>query len=118
MVTHREKLPVKRESRTTNFNVAGLKGYMIVGLYDSGRPGEVFLKVAKTGTTMQGILDGLAIMISHALQYGVPLGEITKSLKGMRFEPFGMTTDEDVPAAQSVCDYIALKLEHDYREFL
>lgn len=117
-MTHREKLPRARRGHTSRFEIGvapnQLSGYMTVGVYEDGQPGEVFLKASKTGSTMQGVLDGLAIMISHALQYGMPLSEVVSALGGLRFEPMGTTGDEDVTFAASICDYIAKKLAHDY----
>jgi len=116
----RRHLPKSRASQTTGFVIgdSALKGYVTIGMYEDGSPGEVFIQASKSGSTIQGCLDGMAIMISHSLQYGVPLGEVVDALKGMRFEPMGMTNDADVPEALSVCDYIASKLEHDFKQFL
>ncbi len=106
----REKLPRDRRSRTFDFRVADCKGFVTVGEYDDGRPGEVFLRVSKQGSTMAGIMDALAISISHGLQYGVPLRNFVETFTGMRFEPAGMTDDPDVRIATSLMDYLFRKL--------
>lgn len=115
-MSNRIKPTRERKSVTSAFNLSGIKGYLTVGFYPDGQVCEVFIKVAKTGSTLQGVLDGMAIMISHALQYGMPLADVVDALEDMRFEPFGMTNDPDVPSASSLCDYIAKKLKHDYGE--
>ncbi|MEM9613324.1 MAG: vitamin B12-dependent ribonucleotide reductase [Actinomycetota bacterium] len=106
----REKLPRDRRSRTFEFRVADCKGFVTVGEYDDGRPGEVFLRVSKQGSTLAGIMDALAISLSHGLQYGVPLRTFVETYTGMRFEPAGMTDDPDVRIASSIMDYLFRKL--------
>jgi len=106
----REKLPRTRTSRTFEFRVADCKGFVTVGEYDDGRPGEVFVRVSKQGSTLAGIMDAFAIAISHGLQYGVPLRSYVEAFAGMRFEPAGMTDDPDIRMAQSLMDYLFRKL--------
>ncbi|MFV0260462.1 MAG: vitamin B12-dependent ribonucleotide reductase, partial [Acidimicrobiales bacterium] len=89
----RERLPRDRRSRTFDFRVADCKGFVTIAEYDDGRPGEVFLRVSKQGSTLAGIMDALAISLSHGLQYGVPLRTYVETYTGMRFEPAGMTDD-------------------------
>src|SRR5262249_22453370 len=106
----RERLPRNRKSRTFEFRVADCKGFVTVGEYDDGRPGEVFMKVSKQGSTLAGIMDAFAIAISHGLQYGVPLRSYIEAFSGMRFEPAGMTDDPDIRMAESLMDYLFRKL--------
>jgi ribonucleoside-diphosphate reductase alpha chain len=119
----RQKLPRTRTSRTFSFRVADCHGYVTVGEYEDGRPGELFLKVAKQGSTLAGIMDAFAISVSHGLQYGVPLEAFVEMFTNMRFEPAGMTDDPDIRFATSLVDYIFRRLaveymEHDKREAL
>jgi ribonucleoside-diphosphate reductase alpha chain len=110
----REKLPRNRRGRTFAFRVADCKGFVNVGEYDDGRPGEVFLRVSKQGSTLAGIMDALAISVSHGLQYGVPLRSFVEAFTNMRFEPAGMTDDPDIRFASSLLDYIFRRLAVDY----
>ena len=110
----REKLPRNRRSRTFEFRVADCKGFVTVGEYDDGRPGEVFLRVSKQGSTLAGIMDAFAISVSHGLQYGVPLKAFVEAFTNMRFEPAGMTDDPDIRFASSLVDYIFRRLAVDY----
>jgi ribonucleotide reductase alpha subunit len=110
----REKLPRKRLSKTFSFRVADCHGYVTVGEYDDGRPGEIFLKVAKQGSTLAGIMDAFAISVSHGLQYGVPLKAFVEMYTNMRFEPAGMTDDPDIRFASSLVDYIFRRLAVEY----
>jgi ribonucleoside-diphosphate reductase alpha chain len=106
----REKLSRDRRSRTFDFRVADCKGFVTVGEYDDGRPGEIFLRVSKQGSTLAGIMDALAISLSHGLQYGVPLRTYVETFTGMRFEPAGMTDDPDIRISTSIMDYLFRKL--------
>src|SRR4029077_19218242 len=106
----RQKLPKTRRSRTFSFRVADCHGYVTVGEYEDGRPGEVFLKVAKQGSTLAGIMDAFAISVSHGLQYGVPLEAFVEMFTNMRFEPAGMTDDPDIRFATSLVDYLFRRL--------
>jgi ribonucleoside-diphosphate reductase alpha chain len=110
----REKLPRTRRSRTFSFRVADCHGYVTVGEYDDGRPGEIFLRVAKQGSTLAGIMDAFAISVSHGLQYGVPLKAFIDMYTNMRFEPAGMTDDPDIRFASSLVDYIFRRLAVEY----
>ncbi len=106
----RERLPRARTSRTFEFRVADCKGFVTVGEYADGRPGEIFVRVSKQGSTLAGIMDAFAISLSHGLQYGVPLGAFVQAFVGMRFEPAGMTDDPDIRIASSLMDYLFRKL--------
>jgi len=103
----REKMPVERASVTHKFSVGGHEGYITVGMYDDGRPGEVFIKMAKEGSTLSGVMDGLALTISLGLQYGVPLKVFVDKLLNTRFEPSGITANANIRFVSSVLDYIA-----------
>jgi ribonucleoside-diphosphate reductase alpha chain len=106
----RKRLPRSRSSRTFEFRVADCKGFVTVGEYEDGRPGEIFVRVSKQGSTLAGIFDAFAISISHGLQYGVPLRSFVDAFIGMRFEPAGMTDDPDIRIANSLMDYLFRKL--------
>ena len=113
----RQKLPRMRTSKTFSFRVADCHGYVTVGEYEDGRPGELFLKVAKQGSTLAGIMDAFAISVSHGLQYGVPLEAFCEMFTNMRFEPAGMTDDPDIRFATSLVDYIFRRLAIAYLPF-
>jgi len=102
----RRRLPDTRRSMTHKFNVAGHEGYLTVGLYDDGRPGELFITMAKEGSTIGGLMDSLGTATSVALQYGVPIESLVKKFAHQRFEPAGMTGNRDIPFAKSLVDYI------------
>ncbi len=113
-VPKREKLERNRTSRTFEFRVADCKGFVTVGEYADGRPGEVFLKVAKQGSTLAGIMDAFSITLSYGLQYGVPLRTYVEAFTNTRFEPAGMTDDPELRIASSLLDYIFRRLALDY----
>jgi ribonucleoside-diphosphate reductase alpha chain len=113
----RERLPRRRASSTFAFRVADCEGYVTVGEYEDGRPGEVFMKVSKQGSTLAGIMDAFAIAVSLGLQHGVPLATYVKKYTNMRFEPAGMTDDPDLRIAQSLVDYIFRRLAVDYLSY-
>ena len=110
----RERLPRSRSSRTFEFRVADCKGFVTVGEYDDGRPGELFIRVSKQGSTLAGIMDAFAISVSHGLQYGVPLAAFVDAFVGMRFEPAGMTDDTDLRIASSLMDYLFRRMAVEY----
>src|SRR6202035_1787822 len=103
----REKMPVERASITHKFSVGGHEGYITVGMYDDGRPGEIFIKMSKEGSTLSGVMDGLALTISLGLQYGVPLKVFVDKLVNTRFEPSGISANPNIRFVSSVLDYIA-----------
>jgi ribonucleoside-diphosphate reductase alpha chain len=103
----RRRLPDERASITHKFSIAGHEGYIIVGMYKDGVPGEIFIKMAKEGSTLSGFMDGLALSISIGLQYGVPLKALVDKLTNTRFEPSGFTENPNIRYASSVLDYIA-----------
>jgi len=102
----RRRLPDTRRSITHKFNVAGHEGYLTVGEYDDGTPGELFITMAKEGSTIGGVMDSLGTAISVALQYGVPIESLVNKFTHQRFEPAGMTHNPDIPFAKSLVDYI------------
>ncbi len=102
----RRKLPDERQSVTHKFSIGGHEGYITVGLYEDGTPGEVFISMAKEGSTISGLMDSFATSISYALQYGVPLKFFVDKFSHVRFEPSGWTGNPQVPYAKSIMDYI------------
>ncbi len=102
----RRKLPIERQAMTHKFSVGGHDGYITVGLYEDGSPGEIFLVMAKQGSVISGLLDGFATSVSMALQYGVPLQVLCDKFAHSRFEPSGYTGFADIPFAKSITDYI------------
>jgi ribonucleoside-diphosphate reductase alpha chain len=102
----RKKLPDERQSVTHKFSVAGHEGYIHVGLYETGEPGEIFVKMAKEGSTISGLMDSFATAISLALQHGVPLRLLCDKFSRTRFEPYGFTENPDIPRASSIMDYL------------
>ncbi|WP_145444989.1 TSCPD domain-containing protein [Mucisphaera calidilacus] len=114
MVSHRLSLPTTRESLTHKFQIMGYEGYLTIGLFDDGRPGEVFIKMAKEGSTLSGMVQAFCRAFSLALQYGLPLEEAVRRFKGMRFEPMGTTNNPEIPEADSIIDYVARYLEVNY----
>ena len=110
----RERLPRRRRSSTFAFRVADCEGYVTVGEYEDGRPGEVFMKVSKQGSTLAGIMDAFSISVSLGLQHGVPLATYVRKYTNMRFEPAGITDDPELRIATSLIDYIFRRLALDY----
>ena len=102
----RHKLPAERKAITHKFDVSGHEGYLTVGKYEDGSPGEIFLVMAKEGSTVSGLMDAFATAISLALQYGVPLQALVDKFSHMRFEPAGFTKNPEIPVAKSIMDYI------------
>jgi ribonucleoside-diphosphate reductase alpha chain len=102
----RRKLPSVRNAITHKFSIGGHEGYITVGMYDDGQPGEIFLVMAKEGSAISGLMDSFATAISLALQYGVPLRVLIDKFSHVRFEPSGHTGNPQVPFAKSIVDYI------------
>lgn len=113
----RRELPKVRNSKTFSFHVADSHGYMTVGEYDDGTPGEIFMRIAKQGSTLAGFMDAFAISVSHGLQYGVPLKDYVKSFISTSFAPSGITDDADIRTASSLIDYIFRRLALSYLSF-
>jgi ribonucleoside-diphosphate reductase alpha chain len=112
----RRKLPDERSAVTHKFNVAGHEGYVTVGLYNDGKPGELFIVMAKEGSVVSGLMDGFATSVSMALQYGVPLKVLCDKFTHTRFEPSGFTGNPEIPIAKSILDYIFRWLELRFLE--
>jgi len=116
----RRRLPDTRRSITHKFNVAGHEGYLTVGLYEDGQPGELFITMSKEGSTIGGLMDSLGTATSVALQYGVPVKSLVDKFSHQRFEPAGMTENSDIPFAKSLVDYIfrwmGMQFVDGYRE--
>jgi ribonucleoside-diphosphate reductase alpha chain len=110
-------LPRVRNSKTFSFTVAGTHGYVTVGEYEDNSPGEIFVNIAKQGSTLRGIMDSFAISMSHGLQYGVPLKSYVRSFISTSFAPSGITDDPEIRTASSLVDYIARRLALTYLSF-
>jgi ribonucleoside-diphosphate reductase alpha chain len=102
----RRRLPDERPSITHKFRVGEQEGYLTVGLYDDGSPGEIFVNISREGSTVSGLMDAVALLTSVSVQYGVPLADIVRKMKNTRFEPSGMTGNPEIPTATSLLDYI------------
>jgi ribonucleoside-diphosphate reductase alpha chain len=103
---YRRKLPDDRQAITHKFNIGGQEGFITVGMYEDGTPGELFINMSKEGSTMSGMLDAFSISISYGLQYGVPLKFLVNKFAHVRFEPSGFTTNPNIRMAKSLVDYI------------
>lgn len=110
----RRRLPDTRRAVTHKFNVGGYSGYLSVGLFDDGTPGELFITMAKEGSTIGGLMDAIGILTSTALQYGVPLEALASKFRGQRFAPMGCTTNATIPVTDSLTDYIFRWMEHRF----
>lgn len=113
-VSHRQVLSPTRSSITHKFAVAGHEGYLTIGLHADGSPGEIFIKMAKEGSTLKGMVQAFTRAFSLALQYGLSLEDAVRRFKNMRFEPMGHTNNPDIPEASSIVDYVAQYLEHEF----
>jgi ribonucleoside-diphosphate reductase alpha chain len=103
----RETLPSTRRSVTHKFAINGHEGYLTVGLFADGRPGEIFIKMSKEGSTLSGLIQGFCRAFSLALQHGLSAPEAAERFRGMRFEPMGSTSNPEIPEASSILDYVA-----------
>lgn len=113
----RREMPRRRHSMTYKFCISDLKGFVTVGEYEDGTPGELFVSVSKQGSTLRGLMDALSISVSHGLQYGVPLKAFVKAMMSTSYAPSGITDDPEVRTASSITDYIARRLALDYLSF-
>ncbi len=114
MTAQRHRLPLTRNAIVHKFRVGGVEGYIIVGLYADGSPGEVFLHISKEGSTLSGVMDCFAILLSLALQSGIPLAVLVSKFRRTRFAPDGFTTDREIPMATSLIDYLFAWLERRF----
>lgn len=103
----RRRLPDERKAIVHHFSVGGHEGYLMIGLYENGQPGEIFIRMAKAGSTIAGLMDSFGIAVSLAIQYGVPLEILCAKFSHTRFEPSGWTGVEQIGYAKSIMDYIA-----------
>ena len=110
----RNELPRKRNSKTFSFYVADLHGHFTVGEYADGSPGEIFIQVAKMGSTLAGVMESFGRSVSYGLQYGVPLKAFVKGLSNTSFAPFGATDDPEIKTASSIIDYVFRRLALEY----
>jgi ribonucleoside-diphosphate reductase alpha chain len=108
---NRHRLPDERSAITHHFSIAGHEGYLTVGLYPNGQPGEIFIRMAKEGSTIAGLMECLGTVVSIALQHGVPLRVLVGKLSHTRFEPSGWTGNEELGYAKSIADYLFRWLE-------
>lgn len=113
----RRQLPRVRNARTFKFTVAGVRGYFTVGEYEDGTPGELFISIAKQGSTLRGVMDAFATAVSYGLQYGVPLKKFVRTFNNTSFAPAGITDDPDIRTASSLIDYIFRRLGKTYLSF-
>lgn len=102
----KQRLPDERHSITHRAEVGGMKIFLTVGVYEDGRPGELFIRVNKVGSLIHGLFDTVAMLVSELLQQGVTVLEIAGKLEGIRFDPAGVTSNKQIPMAKSVIDYI------------
>lgn len=116
MIANRQSLPPTRQSVTHKFCIDRHEGYLTIGLYPDGTPGEIFLKIAKEGSALSGMCQAFCRAFSIAMQYGLSIEEAVVRFKGMRFEPMGYTNNPEIPEAQSIVDYVARYLELSFGE--
>ena len=114
MIVQRRALPATRESLTHKFQIDSHEGYLTVGLYEDGSPGEIFIKISKEGSAISGMCQAFCRAFSIALQYGLSVEDAVARFKGMRFEPMGPTNNPDIPEASSIVDYVARYLEVEF----
>src|SRR5205814_7169101 len=116
----RRRLTDTRTAITHKFDIAGHEGYLTVGLFEDGQPGELFITMAKEGSTIGGLMDTIGTLTSMSLQYGVPLEALVRKFAHQRFEPSGYTKNPDIRNASSIIDYVfrwmATQFIHGYRE--
>lgn len=110
----RRRLPSERRGLTHHFDVGGHEGYLRVSVFEDGTPGELFLTMAKVGSTLSGMMDSFAIMVSLAFQHGVRLETLVRKFREVRFEPCGFTQNPDIPTASSIVDYVFRWLEQKF----
>jgi|SRR3989344_9365519 len=110
-VPTRRKLPDERQSITHKFDIEGYEGWITIGLYEDGSPGEIFLTLSKVGSTLSGLVDAFAQALTLALQYGVPLEMLAKEFEGVNFKPSGETKTPDIRFTKSIVDYLVRYLK-------
>ena len=117
-VQERTTLPPTHESVTHKFSVNGHEGYLTIGLFENGQPGEIFIKMSKEGSTLSGLIQGFCRAFSLAIQYGLPLSDAVERFRNMRFDPMGQTSNPNIPQATSILDYVAQYLDFKFKLFL
>lgn len=110
----REILPETRHSKTHKFAIGRHEGYLTVGLFDDGRPGEIFIKISKEGSTLSGLIQGFCRAFSLCLQHGLTVEDAVDRFRGMRFEPMGPTSNPEIPECSSILDYVARYLQLEF----
>lgn len=110
----RRTLPPTHSSLTHKFSINGHEGYLTVGLFEDGTPGEIFIKMSKEGSTLSGLIQGFCRAFSLAIQYGLPLKDAVEKFVNMRFDPLGRTSNPNIPHATSILDYVAQFLISEY----
>ena len=114
MILARRALSTTRSSITHKFSVNGHEGYLTIGLYDDGTPGEIFLKMSKAGSALSGMSQAFCRAFSLAIQHGLSIQDAVGRFKGTRFEPMGATSNPEIPEADSIVDYVARFLELEF----
>ncbi|MBC8202232.1 MAG: hypothetical protein H8E91_00215 [Planctomycetes bacterium] len=110
----RRALPPTHQSVTHKFSINGHEGYLTIGLFDDGSPGEIFIKMSKEGSTLSGLIQGFCRAFSLAIQYGLPLTDAVERFRNMRFDPLGITSNPAIPQATSILDYVAQYLDMEF----
>ena len=110
----RRTLPPTHASLTHKFSINGHEGYLTIGLFEDGTPGEIFIKMSKEGSTLSGLIQGFCRAFSLAIQYGLPLSDAVEKFVNMRFDPLGKTSNPKIPHATSILDYVAQFLICEY----
>jgi len=110
----RKTLPPTHESVTHKFSISGHEGYLTIGLFEDGTPGEIFIKMSKEGSTLSGLIQGFCRAFSLAIQYGLPLTDAIDRFRNMRFDPLGITSNPTIPQATSILDYVAQYLDIEF----
>ncbi len=110
----RRVLPPTHDSVTHKFSINGHEGYLTIGLFEDGSPGEIFIKMSKEGSTLSGLIQGFCRAFSLAIQYGLPLTDAVDRFRNMRFDPLGITSNPAIPQATSILDYVAQYLDIEF----
>ncbi len=113
-IQQRKTLPRTHSSVTHKFAVNGHEGYLTIGLFENGMPGEIFIKMSKEGSTLSGLIQGFCRAFSLAIQYGLPLSDAVERFRNMRFDPMGQTSNPLIPQATSILDYVAQYLDYEF----
>lgn len=112
----RRTLPPTHDSVTHKFSISGHEGYLTIGLFEDGTPGEIFIKMSKEGSTLSGLIQGFCRAFSLAIQYGLPLADAIDRFRNTRFDPLGITSNPSIPQATSILDYVAQYLDMEFNE--